>query len=489
MESCEHVAVGDSIQLTAADGTRKAAAGLGLPVGDRSLSYGHLIALGGDFYGVGARPESPGHPALEALEPISSAPKPDQAFESAFQTLVDAPRAELEQILAVMDEEQKAIDDARKAGKQPSEAYEELGDSLSYKWNEITGGGPASLGVISILLHPGRYINLASVNMDHFGPDAVKAYLAGHGVALRAAAALHGQNPNSPDVGQKLLACYAMNAFADHFLTDLFAAGHVRTPRRALWATPGTIAGETGLLTRAAHNEDNHDGLHMTNARGDSWVEYGDGKELDTVDAQNFALAIAATQASADEVSQAFVTGSATVPSPAAALTYIPKMDFSAKPVPGGPDHAPLFWADAQSNVYRRGGSAGFWPDKNNYDFVYPFSDAEMVAQIKNLMVGGATTTSIACYIQKGNDVTWYWGLNNDDSYYQLNGFWITTQYTKVQKFVTDTSPEEMLAAAANALKYYNKTDYSVIAVFAADKSGGYNYPIVVGDSTWYPRQ
>jgi hypothetical protein len=86
-------------------------------------------------------------------------------------------------------------------------------------------------------------------------------------------------------------------------------------------------------------------------------------------------------------------------------------------------------------------------------------------------------------------DVTWYWGLNNDNSYYQLNGFWITTQYTKLQKFVTDTSPEEMLAAAQNALKYNNKTDYSVIGVFAADKNAGYNYPIVVGDSTWHPRQ
>ncbi len=134
-----------------------------------------------------------------------------------------------------------------------------------------------------------------------------------------------------------------MNAFADHFLTDLFAAGHVRTPRRALWKTPYTVAGETGLLTRAAHNEDNRYGLHVSNARGDHWVAFGDGKELDDVNAQNFTLAIAAVQASADEVYQAFASGVATAPSPAAALEYVPKLDFAAKPTPGGPDSPHCF--------------------------------------------------------------------------------------------------------------------------------------------------
>ncbi len=174
MESSEHIAVGNAIQLTTADGHRSSAANQALPVGGTTLTYGQLVALGGDFYGVGARPSSPGHPALEALDPISSAQFPEQAFSSAYETLVEAPRAELKQILDVMHEEQNAIDEARKAGLQPSAAYAKLGDDLSYKWNEITGGGPAA-GPISIFFHPGRYINLASVNMDHFGTDAVKA--------------------------------------------------------------------------------------------------------------------------------------------------------------------------------------------------------------------------------------------------------------------------------------------------------------------------
>jgi hypothetical protein len=217
VESCEHVAVGNAITLAAADGTRRSAASTALPVGNSTLSYGHVVALGGDFFGVGAQAASPGRPALEALAPISSAPVPEQAFSSAYLTLANGSPTERQQIVAVMDEEQQAIDEARRAGQQPSVAYQKLGDSLSYKWNEITGGGAASGGAWSVVFKPGRYIDLASVNMDHFGADAVTAYTAGHGLAVRQAAQLHGQDPHSPAVQMKLLQCYAMNAFADHY--------------------------------------------------------------------------------------------------------------------------------------------------------------------------------------------------------------------------------------------------------------------------------
>ncbi len=486
VESSEHVAVGNAIELSAADNTRVPAAATPLPVGNRTLLYGQVVALGGDFYGVGAQVASAGHPALEALDPISSAAIPEQAFSSAYLTLASAPSAELDAILTVMDEEQQAIDAAIAAKLQPSAGYEKLGDSLSYKWNEITGGGPASGGVLSILTLPGRYIDLAAVNMDHFGADAVTSYLAGHGLAMKQAAQLHGQDPQSRAVQMKLLQCYGINAFADHFLTDLFAAGHLRTPRRALWSTPQTIAGETGLLARAAHNEDNHDGLHVENARGDQWTAYGDGKELDDVNAANRALAVAAVQASADEVYRAFVTGEASVPAPAA-LQYIPKLDFTARPVPGGLNHAPLFWEDEQHNVYRRGGAAGIWPDKNNYDYVFPFSDAEMVAQVKHFLPGGTTTTSLACYVRNGSNVTWQWGFNGDNSYFELTGYWIKTAHTGLTKFVTDTDEAELLAAAEKAIEYYKLTGYTVLALFAADKTAGYNYPIIVGDAELYP--
>ena len=83
--------------------------------------------------------------------------------------------------------------------------------------------------------------------------------------------------------------------------------------------------------------------------------------------------------------------------------------------------------------------------------------------------------------------MTWQWRLNNDNSYYALNGYWITTPNTRLTKFVTDTDEDELLAAAKNAITYYNLAGYTVLALFAADKSAGYNYPIIVGDSELYP--
>ena len=68
------------------------------------------------------------------------------------------------------------------------------------------------------------YLRLAQLNLDHFGEDAHTAYSAGHYTAMSEAA-----NGN-------LEVAYAMNAFADHYLGDCFAAGHMRTPRRLLHA-------------------------------------------------------------------------------------------------------------------------------------------------------------------------------------------------------------------------------------------------------------
>ena len=73
-----------------------------------------------------------------------------------------------------------------------------------------------------------RYLLLASHNLSHFnaGGTAMATYLSGHASALVEAmdAGLSG-NPRS---WQWAL---AREAFADHFLTDMFAAGHIRTPR------------------------------------------------------------------------------------------------------------------------------------------------------------------------------------------------------------------------------------------------------------------
>ena len=76
-----------------------------------------------------------------------------------------------------------------------------------------------------------RYKNLALENVSHFlhGGTALATWQTMHREAIVAAF----------DAGRKgdsagLANAYALNAFADHFLTDSFSAGHVRVPRAQL---------------------------------------------------------------------------------------------------------------------------------------------------------------------------------------------------------------------------------------------------------------
>jgi hypothetical protein len=73
-----------------------------------------------------------------------------------------------------------------------------------------------------------RYLLLAGRNISHFsaGGTAWQAYSLWHGKAI-ADALEAGQNPD-----QRIwLRALTKEAFGDHFLTDMFSAGHVRTPR------------------------------------------------------------------------------------------------------------------------------------------------------------------------------------------------------------------------------------------------------------------
>ena len=100
-----------------------------------------------------------------------------------------------------------------------------------------------------------------------------------------------------------------MQAYSQHFLTDMFASGHVRTPRKIF---PQQCApDDTGdYLSRYQHDEECHYGLNVSNSKGEQWVAYGDEKYLDSANAENRARAAATVQASVDEVVAAFENGS-----------------------------------------------------------------------------------------------------------------------------------------------------------------------------------
>ena len=95
-----------------------------------------------------------------------------------------------------------------------------------------------------------------------------------------------------------------------------------------------------------------------------------------------------------------------------------------------------------------------------------------------------AGNTSLACYFQKDGSNTWYWGLTSNSAWYEMPGDWQTTPLTKLQKFFSTASESQIRAACANTQTYYGLVGYTLQAAFAAQKSAGYNYPIIINGNT-----
>jgi hypothetical protein len=216
------------------------------------LRYGEAISLFGDFYGI------PGVRVGDA----------EEAFLRVFATFEHGDNAEMRRILGVMARERRAVEGA--PGGDTAAAYEHAGDELNGDYNRATGGGSP----FTALFPKGRFLDLAAVNYDHFAFDALAAYRAGHAAACHAALAARGGG--SDEERRRLLErAYLMNACADHFLTDLFASGHLRVPRREI-AAHGWFQIVGDLLAKRMHDEDNARGLLVKNGLGEAWRTYGD---------------------------------------------------------------------------------------------------------------------------------------------------------------------------------------------------------------------
>ena len=145
-----------------------------------------------------------------------------------------------------------------------------------------------------------KYIKLAIANNDHFSYDAFYCYQIGHALAIRAAQGFlnpRSENTKSEIEDPKFLQTYcnskidsfyfalALEAASNHFLTDLFAGGHVRNNARIVrdgWYSGHQktwIKGAGGLLVKGQHDEENFLGLNVRNAIGNY---EGDGNYFKT---------------------------------------------------------------------------------------------------------------------------------------------------------------------------------------------------------------
>jgi hypothetical protein len=345
-EGGEHTFIGNSTTLHFDQGVLPASSTkLVLPNG-LALTYGQVVALGGDFYGL---PDAP----------ISDDPKPPSRFLSAFNSLASKGEslAEAQNILSIMQIEIDAVNQAIRNGQQPSTAYEALGDSLNKKWNVATGGGSR----VTDLYPLGRFLKLALTNWDHFGTHAITAYQAGHEAAMDCAITARKVQDSNLRYAHLALA-YAMNAFADHYLTDLFSAGHLRTPRKELYLSSSASVADLDLgsyLARFMHDEDSYWGLKVQNARNRKWTAYGDKRFFDTANQVNAQIVEEAIQASVNEIYAAYTSGSKE--NSGQALSYVPDLTLASNWL-NRVNFSPLF-------IYRNGKVERRTDLKNRYDY------------------------------------------------------------------------------------------------------------------------
>ena len=215
--------------------------------GDVELGYGEIVALSGDFY------KDPDDLYEERPSPFP------WLYES--HDLSDIRKRFASELTWILDE------------RRPANAgYPD--NTIAFIWNAK------------------GYLELAEDNTDHFGWHNVLRYCQCHQMAIDSA--IQAQSCSAADASWVKALYY--NGFADHFLTDAFAAGHVRIPRREIreWAPSRGFNGKlAGLLSKVLHDQDGHvsslhaqgegqlpdtEGLPVENPLGVKWSTRCDGQ-------------------------------------------------------------------------------------------------------------------------------------------------------------------------------------------------------------------
>lgn len=336
--NAEHIFIGDEIKIYVPTIGPEVGHLFHFPNG-LVASYGDILAFG-DFYEIEGWPISKGKSDLDRRT----------RFLAAFHSFTEEPvKDEAEKILKLIHDQQKIVKDAVKRGEDPNKILESMSSEMSRKLNCYTGGGCTN----AWWLKPGRYLRLVEGDFDHFGNDAWIAYSTGHQIALETA--LEARNTNDAKL---LETAYAMNAFASHFLSDRFAAGHIRTPRYEL-STQVTPSVAGSVLSNYMHTEENDSGLHVHNALGEHWIAYGDRQYFSHGNKLSRKLQNMALQNSANQIFTMFAVGK----SKDDVLPLIPYPDEDH--TNANLDVSPLFYWDQKTKKLMRRENVGNLYDKH----------------------------------------------------------------------------------------------------------------------------
>ena len=182
------------------------------------ITVGEIVALAGDFFGIADRPISFADPedekgSTDRFEDAYMTPfSDDPEIGNIISNVVNHVRAEAE-------EQHSHFELGVRCRKLPMQGL--LGN-IQY------GLERREEGSFKGFWHS-PYFDLALKNFDHFGQEARRTFLTGHKIAIKKAQEAGSQH----NLGALKIA-FLQEMFACHFLTDLFASGHIRTPRKEI---------------------------------------------------------------------------------------------------------------------------------------------------------------------------------------------------------------------------------------------------------------
>ncbi|GIZ47208.1 hypothetical protein CKM354_001030700 [Cercospora kikuchii] len=262
-----------------------------------SLKFGMIVQLAGDFYTT-----------WSGMEPISDSPDSDRfsRFKSAFDSLIEDKDDYLRDVMAKLAIQDEAIRKAQNLNVDPATIYHNTGAPFNqptdFDFSKVTSF---------------KYPKIAYRNLDHFGNDARKCYQIGHDLACQTAN--EARSLTGDEQIERLKKAYMYDAFACHYLTDLFSSGHVRVPRRNLHDDSLFTAYTGGAAERPVwdvqarymHDDDSATGLMVWNGFRDEWIAYGDKQLFSPQCRVNARHCVSAVQASVNEVLEWFKHGAA----------------------------------------------------------------------------------------------------------------------------------------------------------------------------------
>ena len=308
------------------------------------LSFGEILALAGDIYGI---PDQP-------ITPIRTAPNlyaEKGRFINSFNTLNNNKTEELVKVLEILKVSIQNVNDYLLDGKLVSDYFKKLDIADDVAYNNATGGENDVIPKyfedkgVGLAVYKGRYIKLAQNNYDHFCEKnhAYRSYMAGHTIAMEYASRAKSQTRGD----SYLHLAYAIEAFACHFLSDHFSSGHIRVPREDLhlgrncswWNTEYIWNSTLGdYCSKLMHDEDNKLGLFVANnaCYVDNpdpkickvWKAYGDSYMTDPQNQENLIRQQEVLQISADEVWNSYVNSTVV---DSKVWLYLPCIDEKAK--------------------------------------------------------------------------------------------------------------------------------------------------------------